>query len=384
MKVSKSKSTQLFILGLIILSGCKNSVTIPSATTTTTGSSSSVVPAPEQLCSSATGGQAILGVTGVGVCQGVSGGANATAADVLAGTYFWDSTGASVLGTMVGGGGGSSFGDLIGSNMFRNVATAQITLSVEKSTTAGYPAGYREIPDVYKDDDGYWDSNQGCGATGGLGDTCTTVIKSTRPATPCGTGLGLDTVDKKIADCLTLNAATSSWSASTNGISGEGNWKLVTLLGGKEVWRDERTGFLWGDTITADTWCHASGNGQTDGYCDGNTASSCAESVGLTPAIAGETWVAGGYDNTKGGMGAIPATGANPSPSVRWRLPTKYDWMQAEIDGVRFVVPNVNDTFWSATVFSNYRDVAWYFSGYVGDFYSDYRSSNVSVRCLGR
>ncbi len=396
MKVSKSKFAQLFILGLIILSGCKNSVTLPSATTTI-GSNGSAVPAPEQLCSSVTGGQVVLGVTGVGVCQGASGGANATAADVLAGTYFWDSTGTSVLGTMVGGGGGSSFGDLTGSNMNRNVATAQITLSVEKSTTTGYPAGYREVMDASKDDEGYYDASQGC--TGAPGDLCTTVVKAVRPVSPCGVGAGLDTVTARISDCFTQNPLTSIWTGETKGINGEATWKLVTLVGTKEVWRDERTGLLWGDTIASDTNCRASGNSQTaaqdgsaSGYCDpanvggyqdATPTSYCSESGSLLPAKAGENWATGVYDNAKGGMGAIGLVGTRPS--VRWRLPTKNDWMQAEIDGIKFVLPNMADTFWSATVFSGSRDGAWFFDGNYGNFSNVVsRSYNYSVRCLGR
>lgn len=45
-------------------------------------------PTAAKICSSATGGQDVLGVSGTGVCLGASGGTNSAASDVLAGTYF--------------------------------------------------------------------------------------------------------------------------------------------------------------------------------------------------------------------------------------------------------------------------------------------------------
>lgn len=333
-------------------------------------------PSASQFCNSATSGQNILGISGTAVCQGASGGTNAAASEVLAGKYFWNANGTSTLGTMPA----STFGDLTSSNMYRDTATTQMNLAFEKSTSS-YASGYRDIPDVYKDDDGHWDSAQGCSGAGALNQTCTKIVKSTRPTTPCGVGAGLNTINLRIADCLTLNPLTSMWSASTNGISGEANWKLVTLVGGKEVWRDERTGFLWGDHLNADNWCRASGNGQADGICNGNTASMCAEGGTLSPAIAGEDWANGVYDLAKGGMGA---TGSSNSPSVRWRLPTRNDLMQAEIDGIRFVLPNLT-YYWSATIFSNSRDSAWTFLSFnAGGFQNALRSDNNPVRCLGR
>jgi hypothetical protein len=158
---------------------------------------------------------------------------------------------------------------------------------------------------------------------------------------------------------------------------------VTRTAGGKEVWRDERTELLWGDYIANDTWCKATGNGEVDpsGYCTGNTQSYCAEGGSRIKALAGEDWTTGVYDATKGGMGAV-ATAS--SPSVRWRLPTRNDWYIAEADGIRYVLPNMLYSFWSATVYSNARVNAWVFDGYVGGMNLDNRSNSNSVRCLGR
>jgi hypothetical protein len=73
------------------------------------------------------------------------------------------------------------------------------------------------------------------------------------------------------------------------------------------------------------------------------------------------------------------------SPSVYWRLPTIYDWEQANLNGVSKVLPrSVGNSFWSASVYSAARHVAWYFYGYNGDVHNHNRSSVLHVRCVGR
>ena len=72
------------------------------------------------------------------------------------------------------------------------------------------------------------------------------------------------------------------------------------------------------------------------------------------------------------------------SPLVRWRLPTRSDWHQADMDGLRYVLPNLTASFWSTTVDSTNRDAAWYFYGVTGYTFNDFRDSSYAVRCVGR
>lgn len=366
--------------------------------------------------------KSILNLSGTAVCQGASGGTNASAANVLTGAYFWDSTGVSTQGSMANQGevnlntsaipgagfyssltlsltasdictGKSIFGnagtalcnsvfaDLMGSTMYRDPATAQMTLSTETSTSS-YASGYRDVPDVTKDDDGY--------------DSLSPVIKATRPATTCGTTQ--TTIAARVAHCLAQNPTTATWDGATKGTSSEGTWKLVTrTASAKEVWRDERTGLLWGDNAGYHSWCRASGNAQTaaqdgtgSGICDpsdpngygaqdSSPTSVCAETAGLSPALGNEDWGTGVYDGTKGSMGA------GSTPSVRWRLPTINDYKIADANGIRFVLPSKQYMFWSASVHSFYRDFAWYFDGNLGYINVDNRyASYYAVRCVGR
>lgn len=277
----------------------------------------------------------------------------------------------------------SSFSDLAPSKMHRNVATPQMTLTTESSISI-YASGYRDIPDVTKDDEGYHSSSP--------------VVKAVRPTITCG--ISQATIAGRIADCLVQNPGTATWSGSTQGISGEGTWALVTRTSGaKEVWRDERTGLLWGDSVPSQSWCRASGNAQTSaqdgtgtGICDpadpsgsgaqdATPTSVCSESGSLAPALGSENWSTPVYDDSKGGMGAV-ATGS--SPSVRWRLPTLSDWREAHLNGMRFVLPNMAAMFWVSSVVSSNRDYAWIMDGVNGYDVADFRYNSYSVRCLGR
>lgn len=251
---------------------------------------------------------------------------------------------------------------------------AQITLSEEKSI-GEFPPGYREVPSVAKDDDGYGRSN---------------VTKATRPTVACGEGI--DEVEDRIADCLSNNPSSATWDGTVNGNAGEGIWRLVTRTsGGQEVWQDTRTHLLWSDRLSSgDNWCRASGNAEStdpSNFCNNGTyqnqttpTSYCAEATGLSPRLAGENWTNGTYHAGKGSMGKIATA---TSPSVRWRLPSIHDWNLADVNGVRHVLPNMGDT-WSATVSSNSRNLAWYFSGTDGWVRTQTRSGNRHVRCVGR
>jgi len=266
------------------------------------------------------------------------------------------------------------------STLHRDKATAQVTLKAELQQGAtALPAGYRKFPRIGNDilptagdDDGY------------IGGSVTYAL---RPATPCGTNQS--TVADRIAHCAAQNPTRSTWDGSANGNSGQGVWKLVTYNGAHEVWRDERTNLLWSDNLGTTNWCRASGAsgggpfGQVDqyNYCDNVTyqnqvtpESWCTEDPGVSTP--------GTYDSMKGGM-RFAATGT--SPTFVWRLPTKWDYHQAEIDGIRFPLPNMSAAFWSASVYSLSRFNAWLFDGYYGFFYGDGRGvGGHSVRCVGR
>jgi hypothetical protein len=70
------------------------------------------------------------------------------------------------------------------------------------------------------------------------------------------------------------------------------------------------------------------------GFQTTNAVSYCAEAAGLT-GPAGDTWGTGIYQPAKGRLGK------NSTPSVMWRLPSIYDFNQADVNGIRFVMPDL-------------------------------------------
>ena len=77
-------------------------------------------------------------------------------------------------------------------------------------------------------------------------------------------------------------------------------------------------------------------------------------------------------DAQKGNAGKV-ALGYSSTPKVAWRLPNKYDYVQAEADDLRLLLPdNMNrisyNGEWPASVFSYYRDSAWIFFPCYGYF----------------
>jgi hypothetical protein len=350
-----------------------------------------------------------------------------------------------------------STSNILQSNASRNLGTTQLTLAQEVSTYAGsvgappasnLPSNYREITDQTKD-------NEGSNAVGAN-------QYGTRPQVACG-GTAILTITNKIADCVSKNGSNATWDGSVKGTAGQSIWKLVFSSGQAvagtcsiaamstdcyEVWQDQRTGLLWSSSLfrvsstTGINHCLASGNSQnvdTDCSVGGSyqyattPGSACSESaetggvqalVGicsnatgtlissglctgaggtwynntLTPTGGQEDYSTGNYSIAKGYMGAKSNT------QVRWRLPTRYDFELADVDGIRFVMPDLGRQGgaggrasdgtpgtavlalgqWTSTIRSDSRSSAWIASATLIAVTTADRSTRGSVRCIGR
>lgn len=238
----------------------------------------------------------------------------------------------------------------------------------------------------------------------------------------CGTMQA--SVDDRVANCAFVNGSHATWSGPQN--SKHSTWKLVTKtmngVAGKEVWRDERTGLLWSDTVgnvdalgvptggqSQQTFGWHIGTGNADSSYNRANVSLCAERKGfLTPDgahIANESshsltsWIeapdASGkmaISEAKGGMKLI-ATSVNPS--VAWTVPTKDEYLQAYYNGMKYVLPRFqNSVFWTSSTHTEHTDYesypiyAWYFfagaDGNFSNYIADRRHADYHVRCVGR
>ncbi len=297
----------------------------------------------------------------------------------------------------------ANFATFAASSQFRDKTTTQVSLYNEAVTNAGVPytntptgnpGGYRAVSDITKDDDGY---------TGGS----STIVNRTSPAwgaTTCGTSQA--TIADRIADCAIAFGASATWDGSVNGNAGQGQWKLVSRSGsvtsskGREVWQDQRTKLLWSSLVsTSLNWCKASGSNfitnnpaaedDPSNYCD----SSSYQNTGTGPATKavsacfedGENY----FTTTDGSIDNLGKVGLNLSstPAVAWRLPSLADYEQAEVNGIRFVMPDMlsgGSVEWSASVYSASRSLAWYFISNYGGVNNNARYNNNRVRCVGR
>lgn len=216
-------------------------------------------------------------------------------------------------------------------------------------------AKVRAIPDIRFDDEGADEKN------------VSTRTFQVRPDQLCGSVIKASLKDK-IADCLKMNGEKSSWNGTIDAGSAESLWVLVTLAENEagekyEVWLDTRTGMVWSDLVAANgNWCQASGSQLPK-----------SEHVGENCEITGK--------------GASLCTNYNPAelPKVSWRLPTRHDYLQADIDGIRFVLLPGTDTFWTATASSDVkaRDKAWTYNMRNGTLVAELMNTTRHVRCIG-
>lgn len=191
-----------------------------------------------------------------------------------------------------------------------------------------------------------------------------------RPTSVCGETSGFDSVSERIADCAAKNGTKATWSGARNGAAGEGDWKLVYLnAAGIEIWQDTRTNMLWSDLMVVNSqtnfnWCQASGNSQ-----------------GLIPETTIDCQTLQANINA---CQAVSISGTNDQ--INWRLPTRNDFLQADLDGARLVLkPETPTGLWTATMKagSSGRTEAWVYHSKDGTLTSDTLTSSRRVRCIG-
>lgn len=261
-----------------------------------------------------------------------------------------------------------------------------------------FPAHYRAVPTVSDDEDG----------------ATTKVDRTTWANTECGTANG--NVAARMADCVVKFGANATWNGVLNGNAGQGTWSLVSRkhVSGTnyEVWRDNSTELLWSSRVSSSSglnWCKAAGNSDSqkvdenfreddpNNICDSSAyqnngsshpISACVEGFGgyLTDDSSPNNGFlsTGTVQDGKAGLKTLPAA-QKANGRVFWRLPTTYDYMLANHNGLRFVLPDITSgDEWTATTFSGDSSQAWVVSIVDGFRKIQPKTSNLHVRCLGR
>lgn len=282
----------------------------------------------------------------------------------------------------------------------------QITYEQEIALTTPLPVAkpqYHGIPKIALDSDGFGKASQ-----------VAAVNRSTWSTKTCGLTV-TDEISARIANCATVMGSEATWNGSARGNAGQTTWYLVAryATGGYtyEVWQDSKTKLLWSSLVhKASNWCHASGANNSDNHANSHLKSAdknqicenevyqkknkiggasddrpyslCFEDSAIfNPAPSGSNLYLG-HARGKAGMG-VPSEGSTEL-RVQWRLPTMYDYLLANHHGLRFVLPDVGQEEWSATVSASDSSKAWIFDSTTGALQRRVRTASMGVRCVGR
>lgn len=198
----------------------------------------------------------------------------------------------------------------------------------------------------------------------------TTVTDNGRPTVTCGMADTFSGIDARITDCFQKNGDKALWEGFRFASAGEGTWKLVALDSNTEIWFDGRTGMVWSEVkklndVSLFNWCKASGNQEDDSNIGGVDCNSLADKTSIC------------VDSVTTGIGK----------QIRWRLPTRNDLLQADLNGIRFVhkKETAGTGLWTATMVAGVsgRTDAWIYNSVNGTLLPAPVSSSHSVRCIG-
>ncbi len=236
--------------------------------------------------------------------------------------------------------------EAIRSQMNRNrgsdtVIQATIMDEVKSTKKAYYPEGYSEVP------------------SSTTTESYAEKIDISKYTTECGVlKETTSTVGERIADCRKKYTNTmgipSSWVAKNFGVSGEGNWSLVSVAIDATqtpevttlVWYDFTTRLLWSDHIKEATFEEAVSD--FNGVCKTFNKDNVH------------------FLNTS---------------YIDWRLPTRSEFLQADINGSRYILNNLDKTYWTSTLLT--REAVYSIKQSTGNSSSTALTETHSVRCVG-
>lgn len=214
---------------------------------------------------------------------------------------------------------------------------------------------------------------------------------------------------ERVKDCSLKNPQWASYDGPKAGNENEAIWNLVTVIKNKnqelfEVWQDQKTNKLWSDkTQHSYNWYRAVGYAKPKdisilesqfaaepGHKD--TSAPFKINVILQPknpisvcTSPKELSLKNEFHYTyEAPMEKLDFKGNLSEENVSWSVPSRDDWMMAEVNGIRKVLPNMDYKFWTSTTGSDYRNSSWIFAGDYGTFDGSDKHISNYVRCVGK
>jgi len=167
------------------------------------------------------------------------------------------------------------------------------------------------------------------------------------PRQPCGE---VGTPLERANDCAKATTSKNTWElvALTKGM------KLITRTKElKEVWRDTKTGLIWGDRLEKP-------------YSFNDLVELDKNQRVLREKICP----------------TVEAENGKLVKVLRFRLPTIEEFKQANSDGIRTRLPNMDGRYWTSSVFTNGSWYGWVFDGSTGESDGEVRDDEFAVRCV--
>jgi hypothetical protein len=236
--------------------------------------------------------------------------------------------------------------------------------------------------------------------------TINKVDRTAWGAITCGT---TGSIANRLTDCaVQITGGSASWDGKVKGNAGQGIWNLVsrTCPSGQcyEAWQDYSTGLIWSSLVTAGSigtnWCKGTGNNasatSTEDLRDADSGTICTNALyqentnEAYSACLERTGVFSTADSSfvQNGKSGLTSSLAPTNGRVLWRVPTIYDYILANHNGLRFVMPDIKSTNlsyeWTATTYSLSRNRAWAYDNRTGTRSIHDKIEKLNVRCIGR
>jgi hypothetical protein len=278
---------------------------------------------------------------------------------------------------------------LLISNAYRTTANPRLTDMEISEGLNRYSLTELEYVDIV--DSSLTEGNSRCNAATG-GCYRAGLTGSQAGLVDCSLPQGLDGIQKRMDECIAKNPGKTFWKGADGQLMGEVSWDLVarvshaSISGEREIWRDRATGLIWSDVVASTSWCKAAGNSESQGGCDtdnnpstnpgGNIINICH--IGL------------GNADDQFGKGDINGIGPDEKV-IHWRLPTRNELLQADINGIRFVLRKFREAVkttsnfkvWTSSTRTQNPAQAWSFNAQEGTLDNESKTSNNNVICVG-
>ena len=252
----------------------------------------------------------------------------------------------------------TTYSGLMISQIYRSKGAKQLSYD-EVSTLIAQgqlPTGtYRTVPDIEIDNDSAIE-------------VITSGFNQEYAKRDCGVAVNLTSARARRNSCLNfhenyegandqIERGKSIWDGKTLGNSGEGQWELVLNIVDEvnpvnniSLWFDTKTKLIWSHALINQEWNSASGTDKTISICNS--------------------------------LNELTKTETRPEGQIAWRMPNRNEFLQADLNGARYVLDSGDKVFWTSSTGPS-QSKAWAIKQATGELELQEKTNANFVRCIG-